>query len=193
VTGLDRLVDIGEGLRFDPLARIDHEQRALTGGERAADLVSEVDMAGRVHQIEDVGLAILGTVEEPHGLRLDRDAAFALDFHIIEHLLAHLARRKPAANLDQPVGQGRLAVVDMRDDREIADEPERGHGKLQDKVDRSPDQRDGKLPLHKADDKTDLGAEALRSRTTWAIQPWSFAGLPSAASARPWRFRRDRL
>ncbi|HYP36707.1 MAG TPA: hypothetical protein VEQ62_10245, partial [Stellaceae bacterium] len=44
---------------------------------------------------------------------------------------------------------GRLPVVDMRDDREIADEPERGHGKLQDKVGRSPDQRDGKLRLCK--------------------------------------------
>ena len=28
---------------------------------------------------------------------------------------------------------------------------------------------------------------------TWATPPWSFAGPPSAASARPWRSRRDRL
>ena len=30
---LDRLVDIGERLRLDALARIDHQQRALAGGQ----------------------------------------------------------------------------------------------------------------------------------------------------------------
>ena len=60
VPGLDRLIDIGEGLRLDPLARIDDQQRALAGGERAADLVGEIDMARRVHQVEDIVLAVLG-------------------------------------------------------------------------------------------------------------------------------------
>ena len=33
---LDRLVDVGERLRLDPLRRVDHQQRALAGGEAAA-------------------------------------------------------------------------------------------------------------------------------------------------------------
>src|SRR5208282_5981660 len=85
------------------------------------------DVARRVHQIEDIGLAVPGAVFEAHGLRLDCDAALALELHIVEHLLAHLARLEPAASLDQPIGQSRFAVIDMRDDREIADTAEGGH------------------------------------------------------------------
>src|SRR6202040_4014702 len=66
-------------------------------------------------------LAVARPVIEPHGLRLDGDAALALDVHGIEHLLDHLALGEAAGELDQPVGQGRFAVVDMRDDREVAD------------------------------------------------------------------------
>jgi hypothetical protein len=35
MAGIDRLIDIGEGLRLDALARIDHQQRAFAGGEAA--------------------------------------------------------------------------------------------------------------------------------------------------------------
>ena len=127
MAGVDRLVDIGEGLSLDPLARVDDEQGALTGGERAADLIREVDMAWRVHQVEDIGFSIRGLVLQANRLRLDGDAALALQLHLVEHLLAHLAGFEPARGLDQPVGQGRLAVVDMGDDREVADEGEGGH------------------------------------------------------------------
>ena len=57
--GVDRLIDIGERLRFHALARIHHQQRAFAGGQAAAHLIGEVHMAGRVHQVEDVGLAVL--------------------------------------------------------------------------------------------------------------------------------------
>jgi hypothetical protein len=46
---------------------------------------------------------------------------FALQLHRVEHLLAHLALRQPAAELDDAVGQRRFAVIDVRDDGEIAD------------------------------------------------------------------------
>ena len=78
-------------------------------------------MAGSVDQIEDVGLAVLGRIGQPHGLRLDGDAALALDIHGIEHLFLHLARRQAAGGLDQTVGQRRFAMVDMRNDGEVAD------------------------------------------------------------------------
>ena len=84
-------------------------------------------MAGRVHQVEDIGLAVLGLVFQPHGLGLDGDAALALDIHGIEHLLLHLAAGQPAGELDQPVGQGGFAMVDMGDDGEIADLGQVGH------------------------------------------------------------------
>ncbi len=60
VVVLDGLIDIGQGLGLDPLGRIDHQQRALAGREAPAHLIGEVDMAGRVHQVEGVGLAVLG-------------------------------------------------------------------------------------------------------------------------------------
>jgi hypothetical protein len=124
---LDRLVDVGERLRLDPLRGVDHQQRAFAGGEAAADLVGEVDVAGGVHQVELVGLAVLRGVVEAHGLRLDGDAALALDVHVIKDLLGHLARGQAAGELDQPVGQRRLAMVDMGDDRKIADQRKLSH------------------------------------------------------------------
>src|SRR3546814_12120248 len=49
---------------------------------------------------------------------------------VVDHLGFHLARGQASAQLDDAVGQGRLAVVDVGDDREIADVPHRvGHGR----------------------------------------------------------------
>ena len=121
VVVVDRLVDIGQRLRLDALGGVDDQQRALAGRQRARHLVGEVDMAGRVDEVEDVVLAIVGVVVQAHGLRLDGDAALALDIHRVENLLLHVAQLQPAGRLDQPVGQRRLAVVDMGDDGEIAD------------------------------------------------------------------------
>ena len=132
---VERLIDIGQRLRLDPLGGVDHEQRALAGGQRPVHLIGEIDMARRVDQVQLVELAVLRAIVEPHGLRLDGDAALALDVHGIEHLLLHLPRREPAAELDQPVGQRRLAVIDMGDDGEVADAGKRRrleltHGRL---------------------------------------------------------------
>ena len=74
-----------------------------------------------VDKVELVVDAIGRTVIERHALCLDGNAAFALEIHRVEHLLRHLAIAQPTTKLDQPVGQGRLAVVDVRDDREVAD------------------------------------------------------------------------
>ena len=110
VVGVERLIDVGERLRLDALAGVDHQQRAFAGRQRARDLVGEVDMAGRVHQVEDVGLAVLGLVVQPHGLRLDGDAALALDIHRIEHLLLAAISRSRAARRSSGSG-GRPASI----------------------------------------------------------------------------------
>src|SRR5262249_5614102 len=67
--------------------------------------------------------AVLGAVMQAHGLRLDGDAALALDVHGIEHLLLarHLAIGEAARHLDQAVGQRRFSMVDMGDNGEVAD------------------------------------------------------------------------
>ena len=79
-------------------------------------------MAGRVDQVELVHLAVLGRVVEPDGLRLDGDAALALDIHLVEELVVRLTLGERARDLEDAVGERGFAVIDVRDDREIADE-----------------------------------------------------------------------
>src|SRR5437762_3233623 len=67
-----------------------------------------------------IGPAVASGVRQRRGLRLDRDPALALEVHGVEHLLAHLPIRQAAATLNEAVRQRRFAVVDMRDDREVA-------------------------------------------------------------------------
>ena len=55
------------------------------------------------------------------GLRLDRDPALALEVHRVEQLVAHLALGDGLRQLEDAIGERRLAVVDVRDDREVAD------------------------------------------------------------------------
>jgi hypothetical protein len=112
---LDGEIRVGEGLRLDPLSRVDDEHRTLARLQRARDLVREVDMARRVDQVELVPLPL-----HPNRLRLDRDPALALELHRVEHLVPHLALGDGLRQLQDPVGEGRLAMVDVRDDREVA-------------------------------------------------------------------------
>ena len=100
------VVDASQGVEAQTVANCytATEQGALAGGERARHLVGEVDVAGRVDEVELVVDAVLGAVAQRHALRLDRDAALALEVHRVENLLLHLALLEPAAQLDQAVG-----------------------------------------------------------------------------------------
>ncbi len=128
VARIDRLIDIGQRLCLDPLRRVDDQKRSLDRLHRAAHLIGEIHMPGRVDQVQDIGLAILRRILDPHGVGLDRDAPLALDIHRVEHLFLHVPFRHGPGQLDQPVGQGGFPVVDMRHDREIADMCKVGHG-----------------------------------------------------------------
>ena len=121
---LDGQVAVGERLGLDALRGIDDEDGPLARGQRAGDFVREVDVAGGVDQVEGV-LA----VAERDGAGLDGDAALALEVHVVEHLLVHLARLHRARDLQQTVGERRLAVIDVGDDGEVADELGVGHGR----------------------------------------------------------------
>jgi hypothetical protein len=118
---LDRQIGVGHRLRLDSLGGVDDQQRALAGGEAARYLVGEVDVPGGVDQVQVVGLAVGGGVLDPHRLRLDRDPALALQLHRVEHLGAHLRGVDRPGDLEDAIGQRRLAVVDVGDDREVAD------------------------------------------------------------------------
>ena len=113
-------MDVGERLGLDALGRVDDEDRALAGLEGVAHLVGEVDVAGRVDQVEAVGQAVARLVLEADGPRLDRDALLALEVHRIEDLARHLAPVDRVRQLQQPVGERGLAVIDVGDDREVA-------------------------------------------------------------------------
>jgi hypothetical protein len=78
-------------------------------------------VAGRIHQVQNIGLAVERLIFEAHCLGFDRDAALTLDIHGIEHLLHHVALGQRAGRLDETVCQRRLAVVDVGDNGEVAD------------------------------------------------------------------------
>ncbi len=118
---VDRQVRVGDGLGLDALRGVDQEERAVARGERARDLVGEVHVPGRVDQVEAVELPVAGGVGDPHRLGLDRDAALALELHRVQHLGAHGARVDGVGHLQDAIGQRGLPVVDVGDDREVAD------------------------------------------------------------------------
>ena len=119
---LEREVAVGEGLRLDALRRVDEEQRAFAGGEAARHLVPEVDVAGRVDEVEDVVVPVQADV-----LGLDGDAPLPLEVHRVEVLGPHVAGVDGAGELEDAVGERRLPVVDVGDDAEVAEPLEPGH------------------------------------------------------------------
>src|SRR5690606_34939326 len=126
-TLLDGGIAVRHRLGLDALSSVHHKQGSLTGSEGAADLIVEVDVPRGVDEVELVGLAILRVVMQRDAVRLDGDAALPLQIHGIQHLRRHFAFAEAAAYLDETVGEGRLAMVDMGDDGEISDQAEVAH------------------------------------------------------------------
>ena len=119
---MDGEIGVGERLRLNALAGVYHQQRAFARGQRPRDFVAEVHVAGRIDQVELVGVAVARLVHHAHGMGLDGDAALPLQVHIVEDLGLHLAISHRAGELQQPVAERRLAVVDVGDDGEVAKE-----------------------------------------------------------------------
>jgi len=63
---------------------------------------------------------------QPHVLRLDRDSAFALDVHPVQVLRPHVPVCDDAGELQHPVRQRGLAVIDVSDDAEVPNLRRRG-------------------------------------------------------------------
>jgi hypothetical protein len=115
-------VEVRERLGFDPLGRVDEDEGAVAGHERAPHLVGEVHVSRGVDEVELILLSVLGVVQQADGVALDGDPSLPFDIHGVEDLIAELAVGDGPALLDEPVGEGRLPVIDVGDDAEIANE-----------------------------------------------------------------------
>ena len=116
-----RKIGVRDRLRLDALRGVDDKKRAFARAHGTADLVGEVNVTGRVQQVEEVGLAVLRLVVHRHRMRLDRNAALALQVHRVQRLLLELALRDGMRQFENAVRKRRLPMVDMGDDAEIAD------------------------------------------------------------------------
>ena len=119
---LDGGVAVGHGLRFHALRGIDHQQRAFARRERARHFVREIDVSGRIDQIQQIGLdrrrarycsaAVCALIVMPRSRSRSMESSTC----------ASISRSlKPAAQLDEAVGQRGFAVVDVGDDGKVAD------------------------------------------------------------------------
>ena len=112
---------VGNGLCLDALSGVHDEHRTLASGKRTRDLVGEVHVARRIDQVELIRLAVVGVIGHTDGIGLDRDAALALDVHRVKQLRLHVALIDGMGELKDAVTDRGLAMVDMRNDREVAD------------------------------------------------------------------------
>ena len=64
--------------------------------------------------------SVLGLVPDRDRMRLDGDAAFPFKIHGIKDLLLGLPGGHCAGRVQEPVSEGRFAVIDMGDNREVS-------------------------------------------------------------------------
>ena len=112
-------VVVGQRLRLDALRDVDQQQRALAASHGPFNFIMEVHMARRVHQVEQVLMPVVG-VDHGGSLRLDSNASVPFHLQLVEILLGGVPR-DGVGDFEEAVGEGGLAVVDVRDDAEIAD------------------------------------------------------------------------
>ena len=117
---VDSHIEIRDGLSLNALRRIDDEQRALAGGNRARHLVREIHVPRRIDQIQRVFFPFI-RILHLDSVALDGDASFAFQIHIVQHLVLHIAALDRLRVLQKAVGQRTLAVVDMGNDTKVSD------------------------------------------------------------------------
>ena len=120
--GAQRLAQHETGLRQRALGRVDQQQHPVHHGQPALHLTAEIRMPRGVDHIDDRDGSI--GVMAVHGgvLGQDGDALFPLQVAGVHHAVLHFAAFVQGAGLPQHrVDQGRLAVVDVGDDGDIAE------------------------------------------------------------------------
>jgi hypothetical protein len=104
-------------LRQRALRCVDEQQDAVDHRQPALDLAAEVGVARRVDDVQ-----LHAAVVHRRVLGEDRDALLALEVVAVEHALVHvLVGAKRPALPEHGVDQRRLPMVDMGDDRDVAD------------------------------------------------------------------------
>ena len=77
-------------------------------------------MTRSVDEVEDEFFALV-IIFHLYRMRLDGDASFTFEIHIVERLFGELSVGYRSGHLQKTIGQGGFAMVDMGDDTEIAD------------------------------------------------------------------------
>ena len=123
-TGFERLAEHEARLRERALGRIDHEQHAVDHRERPFDLPAEVGVARRVDDVDlDPAVSDRGVLGE------DRDPLLALEIHRVHHALRNVLVGPERTRLpEHRVDQRGLTVIDVGDDRDVADVLAGRHG-----------------------------------------------------------------
>ena len=75
-----------------------------------------------VDEVECVSFAVVGFVAQRRGLRLDSDPALALKLHAVEDLSLLFTVGNGSRLFEDPVSQGRLAVIDMSNNTKISNQ-----------------------------------------------------------------------
>ncbi len=113
---LERLAQHEPRLRQRPFGGVDEQQHAVDHRQRALDLAAEVGVARRVDDV-DLRVAVL----HRRVLGEDRDALLALEIHRVHDPVGDVLVLAEGAGLpEHRVDERRLAVVDVRDDRDVA-------------------------------------------------------------------------
>ena len=116
---LERLAQHEAGLGERALGGVHEEHHAVHHRQAALHLAAEVGVAGGVHEVE-----LHGSVADRGVLGEDRDAALALLVHRVHDEVGEplgLVDGEHAGLAQHRVDQGGLAVVDVGDDRDVAD------------------------------------------------------------------------
>ena len=118
---LQRKINVCHRLRLNALRRIHNQNRTVASRKGTGHFIVKVHVSGSINQIENILLPVIRMVNQADRLRLDGDSALTLHLDIVQDLLFHLAIGKYAGHLDHTVCQGRLPVVNVCHNTEIAD------------------------------------------------------------------------
>ena len=73
--------------------------------------------------VNQIQFVVFATVLDSHrhSTRFDRDSTLSLELHVVEQLFLHFTFLDNASVFEQSVGERTFAVIDVRDDAEVAD------------------------------------------------------------------------
>ena len=123
-----RLTQHEPGLGQWPLGGVDQQQDAVDHLQATLDLATEVGVSGGVDDVDDDVGAVRCVVQHRGVLGQDGDALFALQVHRVHHPVVDVLVGPEGTGLPQHgIDKGRLAVVDVRHDGDVAQVRTNGH------------------------------------------------------------------